>query len=222
MVRYETRGGLATTCHHRQVRDSLEAGCGLLPPGVDAEGRLWRFDVRSLQPATPYELRLTDQSSLPRLDGLRWRYWLMILPVAWHPRAGMPYDPGAARSADQAAGLTSSGRSADGAGDLPPRWEQGERVGTFEEREPLLAVGRVVGGSFVNFPGKAVQGDPHVSGAAPQESARAHLLELLPAGLQHSFVATGVRPCPHGYRWRLSAASSGGALRRARSRPPVT
>jgi hypothetical protein len=71
MVRYETRGGLATTCHHRQVRDSLEAGCGLLPPGVDAEGRLWRFDVRSLQPATPYELRLTDQSSLLRLDGLR-------------------------------------------------------------------------------------------------------------------------------------------------------
>jgi hypothetical protein len=35
---------------------------------TDAEGRFWRFDVRSLQPATLYELRLTDPGGAPLRD----------------------------------------------------------------------------------------------------------------------------------------------------------
>jgi hypothetical protein len=35
---------------------------------TDPQGRFWRFDAPSLQPATPYELRLTDPSGAPLCD----------------------------------------------------------------------------------------------------------------------------------------------------------
>jgi phosphodiesterase/alkaline phosphatase D-like protein len=35
---------------------------------TDPDGRFWRFDAASLQPATPYELRITDRGAAPLCD----------------------------------------------------------------------------------------------------------------------------------------------------------
>jgi hypothetical protein len=43
---------------------------GMSVEGVqtDPQGRFWRFDAPSLQPATPYELRITDPGGAPLCD----------------------------------------------------------------------------------------------------------------------------------------------------------